>query len=164
MHQLARSTNKGILISTHELDLALQVADEVWLMQTGAGIHGGGGFHQGTPEDLVLNGTFEAAFEKEGIRFDRGTGAFTMHHGNERTIALMVEGAGAEAGDRAVAFWTKRALARHGYTVVSGQATAEAIPVIRITEEGGQGDLAARSRQGQTQKYNYDRGSYYTRI
>src|SRR2546430_2418784 len=50
LHQLARQTNKGILVSTHELDLALQVADQVWLLQTG------GRLSSGTPEDLVLNG------------------------------------------------------------------------------------------------------------
>jgi iron complex transport system ATP-binding protein len=120
LHQLVRDTGKGILVSTHELDLALQVADEVWLLQSGKQ------FHKGTPEDLVLTGIFEAAFEKEGIRFDRTIGAFTMHRGNEKQIAL--------SGEGVAAFWTKRALARHGFTVAGGQPGGQAI---LITEDQG---------------------------
>ena len=36
LHQLARETRKAILLSTHELDLALQIADEVWLLRPAA--------------------------------------------------------------------------------------------------------------------------------
>jgi iron complex transport system ATP-binding protein len=120
LHQLARRTQKGILISTHELDLALQVADEAWLLQTG------GQFHKGAPEDLVLNGIFEAAFQKEGIRFDRTNGTFTIHQGNGKRIAL--------TGDGAAAFWTKRALTRQGFIVTEGSSSD---PRVRISEEGG---------------------------
>src|SRR5258708_1884749 len=71
LHQLARQTNKGILVSTHELDLALQVADQVW------------------------DGTFETVFEKEGIFFDKTTGTFNMHEGNSKQAGLIGEGAAA---------------------------------------------------------------------
>lgn len=120
LHQLAKETNKGILISTHELDLALQVADEVWLLQAG------GKFNKGVPEDLVLNGTFETAFDKEGILFDKTTGNFNIHQGNGKNITLTGEGASA--------FWTKRALQRQGFTVTAHQPTAH---TIRILEESG---------------------------
>ena len=124
LHQLARQTNKGILVSTHELDLALQVADQVWLLQTG------GQLSRGTPEDLVLNGTFERVFDKEGIFFDKTTGAFNMHADNSRPIGLIGEGA--------AAFWTKRALQRQGFLVTglarsSGAATG--MPFIRLRQE-----------------------------
>ena len=59
LHRLAGETRKAILLSTHELDLALQVADTVWLLEAG------GRLHQGAPEDLVLNGVFEAAFAED---------------------------------------------------------------------------------------------------
>jgi iron complex transport system ATP-binding protein len=121
LHRLARRTNKGILISTHELDLALQVADQAWLLQSG------GQFHKGAPEDLVLNGIFEAAFEKEGIRFDRTNGTFTIHRENERWIAL--------TGSGATAFWTGRALARHGFSITGHPR--DGVPAVRIQEEGG---------------------------
>jgi iron complex transport system ATP-binding protein len=124
LHELVRNTNKGILVSTHELDLALQVADEIWLMQAGKALQ------QGAPEDLVLNGIFETVFEKEGIRFDRATGTFRLHRGNGKQI--MVTGEGAPA------FWTKRALLRNGFIVLDGSiAKNPAGHSINILEAGG---------------------------
>ncbi|HVU57866.1 MAG TPA: ABC transporter ATP-binding protein [Puia sp.] len=105
LHRLARTTQKGILLSTHELDLALQVADEVWLLQKA-----GGGLEKGAPEDLVLNGTFEAVFDKEGIHFDKNTGSFHIHAGSSKKIGLTGEGASI--------FWTRRALQREGFQVM----------------------------------------------
>ena len=32
LHHLTRSTNKTIFLSTHDLELALQIADKIWLM------------------------------------------------------------------------------------------------------------------------------------
>ncbi|HEY4109888.1 ABC transporter ATP-binding protein [Puia sp.] len=110
LHQLTREMNKGIILSTHELDLALQVADEVWLLQSAAPMH------KGTPEDLVLDGIFEAAFEKEDVSFDRSTGVFRIHRDGDRSIQLASSGM--------VAFWTRRALQREGFTVQeAGMAT-----------------------------------------
>ncbi len=106
LHRLARKTHKGILLSTHELDLALQVAGEVWLLQTG------GRLHRGAPEDLVLEGVFEAAFVKEGIAFDKTAGTFTIHR--EGTEQVLLEGTGAAF------MWTRRALQRQGFAVNTG--------------------------------------------
>lgn len=64
LHKLAKETRKAILISTHELDLALQVADQIWLMDSA------GQLVAGPPEELVLNGAFQQAFGKDGISFD----------------------------------------------------------------------------------------------
>jgi len=106
LHRTARTTQKGILLSTHELDLALQAADELWLLQKG------GRLEQGIPEELVLNGTFETVFDKEGILFDKHTGTFHMHAGGVKKIGL--------SGHGVAAFWTKRALQREGFEVTEG--------------------------------------------
>lgn len=108
LHQLAKETNKAILISTHELDLALQVADKIWLMQAGGELRGG------IPEDLVLNGSFQHAFDKEGIHFDPLTGSFNIHPAGKRTIKV--------SGDGAAAFWTKRAVIRNGFSITEGDS------------------------------------------
>lgn len=105
LHQLATDTQKGILISTHELDLALQVADKIWLLKKD------GSLDEGSPETLVLNGAFEAAFDKAGIAFDKLTGTFNIRQNQGREIAL--------AGNGATAFWTRRALLRKGFLVSS---------------------------------------------
>jgi len=127
LHKLVRDTDKGILISTHELDLALQVADEVWLLQAG------GHLSKGAPEDLVLNGIFETVFDKEGILFDKATGTFNMHQGNGKKIRLVGEGA--------AVFWTKRALMRQGFIVATGMAPFNGqetgIHSIQVSEKEG---------------------------
>jgi iron complex transport system ATP-binding protein len=120
LHTLSRGMDKGILLSTHELDLALQVADELWLL------HSGEGLQKGTPEDMVLDGVFEAAFVGEEVVFDRATGVFRIHPEGGPAVRL--------EGDGTIAFWTRRALQREGYTVVRDVA---ADPLVRIVEENG---------------------------
>lgn len=101
LHTLARNTRKAILLSTHELDLALQTADELWLM------HPGGSLFSGTPEDLVLNGSFEAAFARNTFAFDRSTGAFIIHQPEDKAQVYL------EGAERSL-FWVRRALQREG--------------------------------------------------
>ncbi|MGV3509516.1 MAG: ABC transporter ATP-binding protein [Sphingobacteriaceae bacterium] len=103
LHRLAKQTNKGILISTHELDLALQVADQIWLLKKDRELA------TGIPEELVLNGTFESAFDKAGIFFNKSTGTFNIHQNTGKAINVIGEGA--------ATFWTKRALLRHGFEI-----------------------------------------------
>jgi iron complex transport system ATP-binding protein len=61
LRQLTRETNQAILLSTHDLDLALRLADKVWLLTTN------GILHVGAPEDLVLSGAFADTFNSEGV-------------------------------------------------------------------------------------------------
>jgi len=118
LHNLARQTNKAILLSTHELDLALQAADKLWLM------HADGKLVTGVPEDLVLNGSFEAAFIKNGFHFDRNTGTFTIHKEASSTLIYLT-------GNSSLVFWTKRALQREDFVV----STNEALPYkIEVTD------------------------------
>lgn len=106
LHKLSRQAGKSILLSTHELDLALQTADELWLMD------GKGNLLHGTPEDLVLSGEFEQIIDSKGDLFNRRTGIFTVHPPEGPFIELTGEGL--------AAFWTKRALNRIGYQVGTG--------------------------------------------
>ena len=108
LHQLARQTGKAILLSTHELDLALQAADRVWLLPAA------GELRTGTPEDLVLSGAFAAAFAREGLAFDAGTGTFALHAPAGPAVQLVGEGA--------AAFWTRRALEREGFRPTTAPA------------------------------------------
>lgn len=113
---LARETNKTILVATHELDLALQTADKIWLATPEQKIV------TGIPEDLVLSGTFDQVFQLKG--FDLKTGK--IQHTPYRKIGLHLSGTGPEF------LWTKNALERSGYEIVDG---AE-MKVIVSSEEG----------------------------
>jgi iron complex transport system ATP-binding protein len=108
LHQLARTMGKAVLLSTHELDLALQAADRLWLMPS----HGE--LLTGTPEDLVLNGGFETTFTKTGFYFNVSTGTFTIH---TEPVTLYVE----IIGDPQRVFWARRALLREGIGMKNGE-------------------------------------------
>lgn len=56
---LAHETDKCVIISTHELDLALQTADEIWLMTPQKGIK------IGSPSELITTNAFQEAFEDD---------------------------------------------------------------------------------------------------
>ncbi|MFD2786718.1 ABC transporter ATP-binding protein [Hymenobacter rubripertinctus] len=108
LHRLARQTGKAILLSTHELDLALQAADRVWLLSAEDALR------TGTPEDLVLSGAFAAAFAREGLAFNPATGTFELHAPTGPPVQLV--------GDGAAAFWTRRALEREGFVPTAAPA------------------------------------------
>ncbi len=103
LRQLASENSQAILLSTHDLDLALRNADRLWLLSAD------GELFDGAPEDLILNGAFERVFSAEGVTFDRERGSF--HTRQEACGRLRLE------GDGVAAFWTRRALERIGYAV-----------------------------------------------
>jgi len=103
LRRLAKETDKAILLSTHELDLALQAADRIWLMSKNQAVK------VGVPEDLVLSGSIEATFENNTFNFDRKSGNFIMHYQKKAAIQVV--------GNDVMGFWTNRALSREGYQV-----------------------------------------------
>jgi iron complex transport system ATP-binding protein len=100
LRRLARESNKAILVSTHELDLALQTADLLWLAEDQKLL-------AGIPEDLVLNGSLDRIFQFKG--FDLKTGK--VFHESYRGVTINLVGEGHEY------LWTKNALERCGYEV-----------------------------------------------
>jgi len=99
LRELSRTAGKAILVATHELDLALQTADRIWLATHDKKIK------VGIPEDLVLDGSFDQVFQFKG--FDLKTGK--MHHKPYRNMSVNLTGEGHEY------LWTKNALERAGY-------------------------------------------------
>jgi iron complex transport system ATP-binding protein len=113
LRELAHTTGKGILIATHELDLALQTADRIWLTGKEQNLL------TGIPEDLVLDGSFDEIFRFKG--FDLKTGK--VFHKPWRGVSIKVEGSGYEL------LWTKNALERNGFIVADHAANRiEIIP------------------------------------
>ena len=139
LHMLARETNKAILLSTHELDLALQAADQLWLMKQD------GEMTTGIPEDLVLNGSFESAFAKTGFYFNRSSGTFTIHP-EEVSFNINL------SGNTDLVFWTKRALQREGIGTNNSESLT---PEIFITEQ---------SNEIQWKLDWYGTATYYTKL
>ena len=63
LRRLAHEMNKTIFLSTHDVEMALQLSDQLWLM-TAEGVH------SGTPEELTADGSLTDFIHIEGIRFD----------------------------------------------------------------------------------------------
>ena len=72
LYRLSKKNNKTIFLSTHDLELALQIADQLWMMDRKQGLL------TGTPGELIQNGTVEKFFRCEGVVFERDTGFFKM--------------------------------------------------------------------------------------
>ena len=108
LQKLARDTGKTIIISTHELETAMQVADKLWLMENGKGII------VGTPEDLVINGSFEEIFHHSSYEFDKEYGSFIVQKNLDKYITTHVS-----KPDGLMARWTTKALSRKGYKITS---------------------------------------------
>ena len=101
LRNICRTEGKAILVATHELDLALQTADLVWLVGNDKKIR------TGIPEDLVLNGSFDEIFQFKG--FDLKTGK--VFHEAHRNLTVNLIGEGHEF------LWTKNALERCGFII-----------------------------------------------
>jgi iron complex transport system ATP-binding protein len=116
LRRLAHEGGRTVLLSTHDLDLALHTADTIWLVREGTIV-------AGLPEELVLDGTFESAFQSDGVCFDRERGSFRIEHRGRGTVAVR--------GDSVTATWTRRALERRGYDIVAG-AAADVLATIDV--------------------------------
>ena len=71
LKRLARSAERAILVSTHDLDLALRSCDQFWLMS-------GNGIVNGAPKDLVLSGALSETFGCESLGLDPRLGDFSL--------------------------------------------------------------------------------------
>ena len=67
LHSLAKDTGRIIFMSTHDIELTLQIADKLWLMTQE------GRLHVGTPRELADDGSLSAFISRAGIRFDTDT-------------------------------------------------------------------------------------------
>lgn len=73
LRQLARDLGKTILLSIHDIDLALQVADQIWLLADD------GSLINGTPEQLCTDGTIQRHVVSEYIEFDTKRRTFMIN-------------------------------------------------------------------------------------
>lgn len=71
LQNLVQKTNKTILLSTHEVNLAIQLADELWLMTPEK-------FVSGTTNALIASKDLENLFPKQQIHFNPSLKQFTL--------------------------------------------------------------------------------------
>ena len=115
LRQLTRDRPIAVVVSTHDLELALRTADTIWLLMPG------GDIVTGAPEDVVLCGAIGQAFEGRQIRFHQEERSFRLLTGKSGVTA--VHGAGLRAS-LAVAV-----LEREGFEVATAGAGRPALAV-----------------------------------
>lgn len=71
LKKLSAETNKCILFSTHDIDLAIQLSDEIVVMTAGKVV-------QDSPCKLIENGVFDKLFQDDSISFDNQKGKFVF--------------------------------------------------------------------------------------
>jgi len=71
LKKLAKDFHKTIIVSTHEVNLALQLADILWLMTPS-------NFMADTTENLIENDSLYHLFESDLISFNKTLKQFTL--------------------------------------------------------------------------------------
>jgi iron complex transport system ATP-binding protein len=131
LRRLARASGMAVLLTTHDVDLALRSADVLWLLQPGNPAT----LVSGAPEDLVLAGAVARAFSADDVAFATDRGTFVSTDAPAATAVVL--GAGA-AG-----LWAQRALEREGVAVVGRSSDPDLVvevldgPAWRLTAPGG---------------------------
>lgn len=106
LHSLAYEQNKAILLTTHDIEQTLQMADKLWILTPEKELL------SGTTEDIVFRGAIDRLFPDNGVTFDRSVGIFYPNTKLDREIRLI-------GTDKTLLHWGRNALARKGYKCVS---------------------------------------------
>ena len=120
---LTKNHNKTILFSTHDLNIALSVADKLWLIHPGK-------IQEGAPEDMAIDGSFHHMLQDASLTFNDETGDFDMPVKAGRKIIC--------TGTSKQAKWTCRMLKRLHFDVQNAKNDSQkGLPVINISEKNG---------------------------
>lgn len=114
LNKLSKEENKTIIFSTHDLNIAIQEADKIWLMLNDQ-------MFEGAPEDLILNEIFNKLFKNSNLNFDKTKGDFRMKRKHIEKMGL--------SGDGVYYTWTKKALERLGFSVEKGNESIQHVKV-----------------------------------
>jgi iron complex transport system ATP-binding protein len=81
LRRLAIESNKAILLSTHDVEQALVLADRLWLLSR----HGG--MQRGTTEEMITGGRLDNLFARAGIRTLCDNESITLYRKRTRNKA-----------------------------------------------------------------------------
>lgn len=115
LRRLAKEEQKAILLSTHDIDQALLLADRLWLLRSHEGIT------CGVTEDLILDNQLDTLFPESEICFNNQNGIFAPRTAYTKAVTLY-------AADERLRHWTVNALHRMGYECLMDEAvTSETV-------------------------------------
>lgn len=100
LHQLAIKQNKTILLTTHNVSLALHLSDRLWLLSRDNGLR------TGVTEDIVLSGYLDRFFDGDNITFDNKSGVFLPKIRGSKTAYIVTD-------NDIYSYWAKNLLNRY---------------------------------------------------
>lgn len=95
LQDIAHHQNKSILVVTHDLDVAIETAHDLWLLPCGMPLI------SGTPEDLVLNNKLRHLLPSDRYQFDARRGKVILQQAKQ---AMAIE------GPEDLVFWVEKAI------------------------------------------------------
>lgn len=79
LRRLAHDNQATILLSTHDVELALQLSDCIWLMEHD-NIQAGSHLSTGTAQELAADGSLSRFIDRDGIQFDKESLRIEIKH------------------------------------------------------------------------------------
>lgn len=132
LRQAARDLGCLVILSSHDLDLALGMADRIWLLP------GDGTLVDNVPETLALEGYLGRTFDQDEVRFSVDRGLFELSPRPGEHVCVR--------GDGAAAFWTRRALRRLGFAADTSPELAEPLLTVEVRGEGSNACWTVRQK------------------
>jgi iron complex transport system ATP-binding protein len=99
LREIARNQDKTILVVTHDLEIALETADQFWILNCGSPLLAG------MPEQLVVSGQINQLLPSDRFYFDLERGRISE---KTQPSNLIIE------GKESTVFWVKKALLKAG--------------------------------------------------
>ena len=121
LRNIARE-GKTVMMSTHDLELALQLSDNLWILSDTYGLE------EGCTEDLILKGALNHIFEDRNIVFEPSSGTFRYNRFSEQKIMI-------EKGNGELNYWIKNALLRNGYACTETEADRPCARIFPVTPQ-----------------------------
>ena len=108
IYNLSKDTGKTFIVASHQIELLLQNASQIWWMDNGE-------FHAGFPEQIAYEQRIFEKLSQEQIKFNYQTGSFKFQHLKNKSVNLISDGSD-------LAYWVKHALERNGFEISNNSA------------------------------------------
>lgn len=139
LHRLAVKEHRAILLSTHDIEQALVLADCLWLLSSQEGLE------CGVTEDLILNNRMDTLFsERQHVKFDLMHGGFFPEVSGKDAIVLKAE-------NEILRHWAQNALNRHHYFCLDVSSSEKELPLLEVFAPDY---LLFTDSSGKTVRYN----------
>jgi iron complex transport system ATP-binding protein len=125
LRELAHREGRLVVFSTHDLAIARETADRMWLFMPAERLV------QGAPEDLALGGMIREAFSRRGVSFSEDGSPAGRPSNRYPRVSVEVAGPAGTRSD-----WTRRAIRRAGFaesTPGHGSVEPDTVLHLRVT-------------------------------